>query len=132
MTPLGLLAGSLLLFALSAWSATAIWFQAPGGARRRQLLVGLWLLFSLLALIALWCGHARAALVAFGLGYVAVLLWWLLDKSANQRATAALVSLTQRLLPSAALTLRVPPVRRFVISVDELIREALFGDPVSA
>jgi AcrR family transcriptional regulator len=63
--------------------------------------------------------------------HLAVLLWWLLDKSANQRATAALVSLTQRLLPSAALTLRVPPVRKFVISVDELIREALFGDPVS-
>jgi hypothetical protein len=63
--------------------------------------------------------------------HLAVLLWWLLDKSSNQRATAALVSLTQQLLPSAALTLRVPPVRRFVISVDELIREALFGSPVS-
>ena len=63
--------------------------------------------------------------------HLAVLLWWLLDKSPNQRATAALVSLTQQLLPSAALTLRVPPVRRFVISVDELIREALFGSPVS-
>jgi AcrR family transcriptional regulator len=64
--------------------------------------------------------------------HLAVLLWWLLDKSSNQRATAALVSLTQQLLPSAALTLRVPPVRKFVISVDELVREALFGNPVSA
>jgi AcrR family transcriptional regulator len=63
--------------------------------------------------------------------HLAVLLWWLLDKSANQRATAALVSLTQQLLPSAALTLRVPPVRRFVTSVDGLLREALFGNPVS-
>jgi AcrR family transcriptional regulator len=63
--------------------------------------------------------------------HLAVLLWWLLDKSSNQRATAALVSLTQQLLPSAALTLRVPPVRRFVISVDELLREGLFGSPVS-
>ena len=61
----------------------------------------------------------------------AVLLWWLLDKSSNQRATAALVALTQQLLPSAALPLRVPPVRRFLISVDELVREALFGNPVS-
>src|SRR6476646_7313656 len=33
--------------------------------------------------------------------HLAVLLWWLLDKSANQRATATLVSLTQQLLPSA-------------------------------
>jgi len=63
--------------------------------------------------------------------HLAVLLWWLLDKSAHQRATAALVSLTRQLLPSAALALRVPPVRRFVLAVDELIREALFGHPVS-
>jgi len=60
--------------------------------------------------------------------HLAVLLWWLLDKSSNQRATAALVSLTQQILPSAALTLRVPPVRRFVVSIDGLVRDALFGD----
>jgi AcrR family transcriptional regulator len=63
--------------------------------------------------------------------HLAVLLWWLLDKSSNQRATTALLSLMRQLLPSAALTLRVPPVRRFVLSVDELIRDALFGNPVS-
>jgi AcrR family transcriptional regulator len=66
------------------------------------------------------------------LAHLAVLLWWLLDKSAHQRATAALVALTQQLLPSVALTLRVPPVRRFVIAVDELVRDALFGEPASA
>ena len=73
---------------------------------------------------------------AFGrllyLVHLAVLLWWLLDKSPNQRATAALVSLTQQLLPSAGLALRVPAVRKFVISVDHLVRDALFGTPVSA
>lgn len=58
--------------------------------------------------------------------HLAVLLWWLLDRSSKQRATAALVLLTQQILPSTALTLRLPPVRRFVISTDELIREALF------
>jgi len=60
--------------------------------------------------------------------HLAVLLWWLLDKSTHQRATSALVTFTQQLLPSAALALRVTPVRRFVVSVDELIREALFGN----
>jgi AcrR family transcriptional regulator len=64
--------------------------------------------------------------------HLAVLLWWLLDKSSNQHATAALVSLTQQLLPSAGLTLRVPLVRKFVVSVDGLVREALFGIPLSA
>jgi AcrR family transcriptional regulator len=64
--------------------------------------------------------------------HLAVLLWWLFDKSSRQRATSALVSLTQQLLPSATLALRVPLVRRFVIAVDGLIREALLGSPASA
>ena len=63
--------------------------------------------------------------------HLAVLLWWLLDKSAKQRATATLVSLTEQLLPSATLALRLPPMRRFVIAIDELIREALFGAPAA-
>jgi AcrR family transcriptional regulator len=62
--------------------------------------------------------------------HLAVLLWWLLDKSSRQRATAALVSLTQQILPSAALALRLPVVRRFVISIDGLVRDALFGNAV--
>jgi AcrR family transcriptional regulator len=65
------------------------------------------------------------------LAHLVVLLWWLLDKSPRRRATATLVSLTQQLLPSASLALRVPPVRRFVISVDALIRDALFGQSSS-
>jgi AcrR family transcriptional regulator len=64
--------------------------------------------------------------------HLAVLLWWLLDKSSKQRATDALVALTQQLLPSAALTLRLAPIRRFVIAMDELIREGLFGTPAAA
>jgi AcrR family transcriptional regulator len=63
--------------------------------------------------------------------HLAVLLWWLLDKSPKQRATAALVSLTRQLLPSATLALHAPPVRKFVISVDELVQEAMFGNPVT-
>jgi len=64
--------------------------------------------------------------------HLAVLLWWLLDKTRNQRATSALVALTDQLLPSAALTLRLPPIRRFVIAFDALIREGLFGNPAAA
>jgi AcrR family transcriptional regulator len=64
--------------------------------------------------------------------HLSVLLWWLLDKSRNQRATTALVALTRQLLPSASLAMRFPPVRRFVLAVDELIREALFGSALPA
>jgi len=66
------------------------------------------------------------------LAHLAVLLWWLLDKSAQQRATMALVSLVRQLLPSVALALRVPAVRRFVIAVDALVGEGLIGEPASA
>ena len=77
---------------------------------------------------------APAAPVAAAVGrllymvHLAVLLWWLLDKSPKQRATTALVSLTQQILPSLALALRLPAVRRFVLSADELLREALFAN----
>ena len=64
--------------------------------------------------------------------HLAVLLWWLLDKTPKQRATQALVGLTEQLLPSAALALRLPPIRRFVIEMDELIRAVLFGSPAAA
>ena len=64
--------------------------------------------------------------------HLAVLLWWLLDKTPKQRATEALVALTEQLLPSATLTFRLPPIRRFVIAIDELIREGLFGSPAAA
>ncbi|MND01253.1 hypothetical protein D3C83_201810 [compost metagenome] len=60
------------------------------------------------------------------LAHLAVLLWWLLDKSPQQRATGVLVSLTQQILPSAGVALRLPPVRRFVLSMDGLVQEALF------
>jgi AcrR family transcriptional regulator len=80
---------------------------------------------------------APAAPLASALGrllyllHLAVLLWWLLDKTPKQRATNALVALTAQLLPSAALTLRLPSIRRFVIAVDDLIREGLFGSPAT-
>jgi AcrR family transcriptional regulator len=66
------------------------------------------------------------------LAHLAVLLWWLLDKTAHQRATRALVGLLEQILPSTALTLRLPFVRRFVASMDDLVREALFGDAAEA
>jgi AcrR family transcriptional regulator len=60
------------------------------------------------------------------LAHLAVILWWLLDKSPRQRATRALVALFERILPSAALALRLPSIRGFVQSADALLGEALF------
>ena len=62
------------------------------------------------------------------LAHLAVILWWLLDKSPRQRATTALVGLIKQALPASALTLRLPRVRAFVVAGDKLFREALFDD----
>jgi AcrR family transcriptional regulator len=75
---------------------------------------------------------ARALGRLLYLVHLAVLLWWLLDKSQEQRATGTLVALIGQMLPSAALALRLPAMRRFVTSLDELIREALFTNPAPA
>lgn len=64
--------------------------------------------------------------------HLAVLLFWLLDRSAKQRATTALVSLAAQMLPSAALALRVPRVRRVVVAMDELVRDALLDPALPA
>jgi AcrR family transcriptional regulator len=60
--------------------------------------------------------------------HLAVLLWWLLDKSPNQHATQALLTLLQRALRLAAPALRVPGVPGLLIASDALVREALFGE----
>jgi AcrR family transcriptional regulator len=71
-------------------------------------------------------GQALARLLY--LAHLAVILWWLLDRSPRQRATQSLLSLLGQVLPSAALTLRLPPVRRFMQSADVLVGEALFNE----
>jgi AcrR family transcriptional regulator len=60
--------------------------------------------------------------------HLAVILWWLLDKSPKQRATHALVSLLEQILASFGFALLLPQVRGFVRSADVLVREALFDD----
>ena len=61
--------------------------------------------------------------------HLAIILWWLLDKSPKQRATTSLMALVRRALPACALTLRLPRAHAFVVAGDKLFREALFDDP---
>jgi AcrR family transcriptional regulator len=60
--------------------------------------------------------------------HLAIILWWLLDKSPHQRATDALVQLMTKALPPAAMTLRLPKVGAFVLAGDRLFQEALVGE----
>jgi AcrR family transcriptional regulator len=59
--------------------------------------------------------------------HMAVLLFWLLDKSLKQRATAGIIALIAGLLPVASLSLRLPATRRAVLAADSLASEGLFS-----
>ncbi|MFP2956280.1 TetR/AcrR family transcriptional regulator [Myxococcus sp. 1LA] len=61
--------------------------------------------------------------------HLAVLMWWLLDKSPRQRATEGLVSLLSRVLLPASLALRLPGAGGVVLGADVLCRQGLFGEP---
>src|SRR5262245_28489212 len=60
--------------------------------------------------------------------HLAVILWWLFDKSPKQMATQGLIALTERILMSFGVALLLPQVRGFVRSADALVQEALLGD----
>ena len=60
--------------------------------------------------------------------HLAVILWWLLDRSPAQRATDALVVLLGKALRLAGPILRIPGVSGLLISADALVREALLGN----
>lgn len=62
------------------------------------------------------------------LQHLGVILWWLLDRSAKQRATAGLIALLERTLAAFALTLRLPWMKSLVEGMDELLREGLFQE----
>jgi AcrR family transcriptional regulator len=60
--------------------------------------------------------------------HLGVILWWLLDRSAKQRATAGLIALIERTLAPFALTLRLPWIKSLVEGMDELLREGLMQE----
>jgi AcrR family transcriptional regulator len=62
------------------------------------------------------------------LSHLGVLLLWLLDRSKNQKATAAFIALLGTALPLAALALKLGPVRSLVRNLDGHFRDALFGE----
>ncbi|HSU13977.1 MAG TPA: TetR/AcrR family transcriptional regulator [Longimicrobium sp.] len=64
---------------------------------------------------------------ALDLVHLAVLLFWLLDRSSGQRATEGLVALIRRVLPPFGVAFRLRVVRGFVRALDALAREAFYG-----
>lgn len=59
--------------------------------------------------------------------HLAAILWWLLDRSPAQRATAALLDALEKLLPVAAWSFRLGKTRKVVRALAGLSTDALFG-----
>ena len=60
--------------------------------------------------------------------HLAVILWWLLDKSPQQRATTGLVALIRGILPMAGIALKLRRVADFVMEGDRLFDQALLQE----
>lgn len=60
--------------------------------------------------------------------HLAVILWWVIDRSPGGRATFALLELLGRGKSLAALAVRLPFAHGFIIAAEAIARDALFGD----
>jgi Domain of unknown function (DUF4105) len=60
----------------AAWTAFALWYQAPGGQGLRSLIVVFWVVFCLAILVSLWNGRAALSLLVFCVAFAAILFWW--------------------------------------------------------
>lgn len=62
--------------------------------------------------------------------HLGLILWWLLDKSPEQRATRDLWQLLENTLPWASVLIGTEVASEVVLLADELCREAIFGEVV--
>lgn len=60
--------------------------------------------------------------------HLAIILWWLIDKSPKQRATTMLVAVLERSLPMASFALRLKTTKTWLRMADALCQVGLFGD----
>jgi hypothetical protein len=79
---------TLLIGLMSAWGATALWYQAPGGRARKTLCILAWLTFCCASIGALWNGHAPLGIAAITAGFSALLIWWQRIPPSNNRVWA--------------------------------------------
>jgi hypothetical protein len=70
------------------WAGFALWYQIPGGQVVKALSVVLWSAFGLAMLIALWQGRITVAVLAFGLAFAALLIWWTRLPATNDQVWA--------------------------------------------
>jgi len=73
-------------------------------------------------------GDAAALGRLLYLVHLVVILFWLLDRSAEQSATSELLGMLERTLPIVSVALKLASSRALLRSADDLLRRGLFGD----
>jgi len=62
---------------------------------------------------------------------LAVILWWLLDRSPAQRATTGLIQLLESLGGPVSMLLRLPGTGSVLLRLDDLVRESFYGEEIA-
>jgi hypothetical protein len=73
---------------LATWGAFALWFQVPGGWLLQSLGAGLWVVFSVVIVVALWWGRLALGAMSFAVAFAALLVWWWQILPSNSRLWA--------------------------------------------
>lgn len=73
---------------LATWGAFALWFQVPGGWVLQSLGVCLWIVFTLVIVVALWRGRLAVGAVSFAVAFGVLLIWWWQIQPSNNRLWA--------------------------------------------
>src|SRR5271169_7048302 len=71
-----ILVSVLVIVPVSAWSALALWFRLPAPEGVRALAAGLFAVFGLATIAALFLRRSLAALTVFALVFAGLLVWW--------------------------------------------------------
>ena len=74
---------SLIIALFAAWGTLALWYQTRPGLR--TVCAGLWALFGLACVGALWRGHLGAGVAIFALAHGLFLIWWRSLRPSNHR-----------------------------------------------
>ncbi|MGC9958913.1 DUF4105 domain-containing protein, partial [Roseiarcus sp.] len=73
---LRILVSAFVIFPVSAWSALALWFRLPAPEGARALAAGLFVVFGLATIAALFLRRSLIGLAVFALVFGGVLIWW--------------------------------------------------------
>ena len=65
-----------IIVPVTAWTALALWYRVPAPAAVRLLAAAMFIVLAMASAVRLFTGRRRRALVAFGLAFGLVLIWW--------------------------------------------------------